>query len=292
MADIVSQILLPVTLAFIMLVMGLSLSRSDFVNLIQAPRETLLGLCLQLLLLPLLAIVIAFTFQLSAIASAGLLLLSLCPGGATSNAFSMFAKGNVALSISLTAITSLIVPFTIPLSFAAYLLLTGDANDDFDFPVGLMMKQLIVVTLIPVITGMLLRHFLIYQTERCLPMLKKLSGVLLISVIVLLFITNHQALSKGISSTGMAVIALCIMSMSIAFWLSRKANLSFASTKTITIEVGVQNAGTAMLIAFTVLNRPELAMTPLLYGLLMNIPAISFVLWVNRKRFNNRAADV
>lgn len=292
MADSVSQFALPVTLAIVMLVMGLHLSREDFTRVLNHPKATVLGLLLQLLLLPILALLVAYVFQLSAIASAGLFLLSLCPGGATSNAFSMFANGDVALSISLTAITSVIVPFTIPLSFMTYLMFSGTPIEKINLPVVLMMKQLIVVTLLPVMIGMTLRHLLLNQVLRILPALKKLSGILMLTVIGLLFATNHQALIESVSSIGIAVVSLCVISMLSAIWLSKGANLSFTSTKTIAIEVGIQNAGTAMLIAFTVLQQPALAMTPLLYGLLMNIPALAFVVWANTKDTDERVADM
>lgn len=292
MADLVSQVALPVTLAIIMLVMGLGLSVHDFTRVFHHPKATVLGLLLQLFLLPVLALVTAFAFQLSAVTSAGLFLLSLCPGGATSNAFSMFAKGDVALSVSLTAITSVITPFTIPMSFMTYLMFNGTPTDMTDLPVLLMMKQLMLITLLPVIIGMMLRHFLSQQVCRWLPVLKKLAGILMLTVIVLLFAINHQALLSNLFSIGIAAIMLCVSAMALAFWFSKRANLDVTSTKTIMIEVGVQNAGTAMLIAFTVLGQPELAMTPLLYGLLMNIPALALVLWANIKRDDKRVVDV
>lgn len=284
MEQVVSQIVLPVTLALIMLVMGMGLTKNDFQRVVQYPKAMIIGLTLQLVFLPILALVIAFAFQLSTVASAGLFLLSLCPGGATSNMFSMLAKGDVALSVSLTAVTSLIIPFSLPISFAAYLTFVGNSVAQFNMPIALMMKQLVIVTLIPVLVGMSLRHFLSSKVLKVEPLLKKAAGVSMVIVIVLLMATNWLTLVKSLSMTGIAAIGLCVVALLFAYWVGTKAQLSLASIRTIAIEVGVQNAGTAMMVAFAVLKQPELAVIPLMYGLLMNIPAFSFVWWVNHRK--------
>ena len=281
MAQLVSQVILPIALALIMLVMGMGLTAKDFKNLVIFPKAVVLGLALQLLFLPVLAITIALVFQLDPVASAGLFLLSLCPGGATSNMFSSLAKGNVALSVSLTAITSLLVPFLLPISFAFYLSFSGSSLVELNMPIALIMKQLIMVTLAPVLIGMLLRHLLTEKIKKVTPILKKLAAILMVVVIILLMATNWRTLIASLSIVGVASIGLCTMALSLAYVISQKLGLNGQSVRTIAIEVGVQNAGTAMLVALTVLNQPELALIPLMYGLLMNIPAFSFVWWVN-----------
>jgi len=282
-AEAVSQIVLPITLALIMLVMGMGLAKSDFVNLARHPKASLFGLAAQLLLLPVLAITVANLFGLSAMASAGLVLLSLCPGGATSNAFSLFARGDVALSVSLTAITSLIVPFSLPMAFALYLSITQTTATTFSLPLLLIIKQLVIVTLLPVIIGMVLRHYWTAHVEKSLPVLRKLAGVIMLSVIVLLMATNTSVLTQSLSNIGGAALSLCIISMSLAYWVSKKLAFAGKVRRTLAIEVGVQNAGTAMMVAYSVLNLPELAVVPLTYGLLMNIPALIFVGWANSR---------
>ncbi len=283
MEQVVSQIVLPITLALIMLVMGMGLTKTDFTRVIKYPKAMLIGLTLQLLVLPLLALIIAYSFQLSAIASAGLFLLSLCPGGATSNMFSLLAKGDVALSVSLTAITSLLIPFSLPITFAAYLAFIGNPIEQMNMPLGLMMKQLIAVTLVPVSVGMLLRHCLTSKVLKAEIILKKMAGISMLTVILLLMATNWATLVKSLSVVGIAALSLCVCSLLLAYLVATKAKLAIPSVRTIAIEVGVQNAGTAMMVAFAVLKQPELALVPLMYGLLMNVPAFSFVWWVNRK---------
>lgn len=292
MQQLISQIVLPITLALIMLVMGLGLTTHDFKKVLIFPKATITGLLLQLLFLPLLAIVVTLLFNLSPIASAGLFLLSLCPGGATSNMFSLLARGDVALSVSLTAITSIIVPLSLPLSFAAYLAFFDGTTQQINMPIAVIMKQLIVVTLVPVVVGMLLRHFLTAKVMGIEPVLKKTAAIAMITVIVLLMATNWATLVKSVSIVGVAAIMLCVLALTSAYWLSTFIGLAPGAIRTIAIEVGVQNAGTAMLVAFTVLKQPDLALIPLMYGLLMNIPAFSFVWWVNRPKNAQQVSNV
>lgn len=288
MAQLVSQLILPITLAFIMLVMGLGLTKADFARVLRYPKAILLGLVLQLLLLPILALVVALVFELSATASAGLFLLSLCPGGATSNMFSALAKGDVALSISLTAVTSFIIPFSLPVTFAFYLAYLGQAEQAFALPLGVMIKQLVAVTLVPVLLGMWLRHLAFNTVNKITPVLTKLAGISMVTVICLLIATNYGTVVKAVSISGIAVLSLCLLGLLLGYLVATKAGLTLGSVKTIALEVGVQNAGTAMMVAYVILQQPQLALIPLMYGLLMNIPALLFVYWVNKPKLSIR----
>lgn len=282
MAEYVSQIALPITLAFIMLAMGLGLTLSDFKRLYVQPKATLLGLALQLFLLPCIALILAYVLNLSMMASAGLFLVSLCPGGATSNLFSYLAKGDVALSITLTAITSIIVPISLPILFMSYLSFLGDGHSNFSMPISIMIKQLLLVTFTPVLVGMLLRHYcpsFINAIERPIKLIATLT---MLTVIVLLLITNLTVVQKMVSASGLAALLLCTITLSVSYVIARKLLTNNHHVKTIAIEAGVQNAGTAMMVALTLLEQPALAVIPLMYGLLMNIPALCFVFWSQR----------
>lgn len=282
MAEYVSQIALPITLAFIMLAMGLGLTLFDFKRLYVQPKATLLGLALQLFLLPCIALILAYVLNLSMMASAGLFLVSLCPGGATSNLFSYLAKGDVALSITLTAITSIIVPISLPILFMSYLSFLGDGHSNFSMPISIMIKQLLLVTFTPVLVGMLLRHYcpsFINAIERPIKLIATLT---MLTVIVLLLITNLTVVQKMVSASGLAALLLCTITLSVSYVIARKLLTNNHHVKTIAIEAGVQNAGTAMMVALTLLEQPALAVIPLMYGLLMNIPALCFVFWSQR----------
>ncbi|HIF9098791.1 TPA: bile acid:sodium symporter family protein [Photobacterium damselae] len=283
MQHIVTQVLLPITLAIVMLGMGLGLKRADFSRVITQPKSSIIGLCLQIFMLPTLALVLIQLLPLSSTAAAGLFLVSLCPGGATSNLFSLIAKGDVALSITLTAVISLLSPFLLPLGFITYLDIHGSQLEQFQLPIDLAIKQLIAVTVLPISLGMIITKWLPKQSQLIQPMVKKLSTIAMLLIILALLITNQKIFDRFISIEGIAVLLLSSCSLFLAYFIAGKIKVSQQAQRTIAIEVGVQNAGTAMMVALSIMHQPQLAVVPLMYGLLMNIPACLFVAWVSRK---------
>lgn len=283
MQHIVTQVLLPITLAIVMLGMGLGLKRADFSRVITQPKSSIIGLCLQIFMLPALALVLIQLLPLSSTAAAGLFLVSLCPGGATSNLFSLIAKGDVALSITLTAVISLLSPFLLPLVFITYLDIHGSQLEQFQLPIDLAIKQLIAVTVLPISLGMIITKWLPKQSQLIQPMVKKLSTIAMLLIILALLITNQKIFDRFISIEGIAVLLLSSCSLFLAYFIAGKIKVSQQAQRTIAIEVGVQNAGTAMMVALSIMYQPQLAVVPLMYGLLMNIPACLFVAWVSRK---------
>ncbi|HIF9068382.1 TPA: bile acid:sodium symporter family protein [Photobacterium damselae] len=283
MQHIVTQVLLPITLAIVMLGMGLGLKRADFSRVITQPKSSIIGLCLQIFMLPTLALVLIQLLPLSSTAAAGLFLVSLCPGGATSNLFSLIAKGDVALSITLTAVISLLSPFLLPLVFITYLDIHGSQLEQFQLPIDLAIKQLIAVTVLPISLGMIITKWLTKQSQLIQPMVKKLSTIAMLLIILALLITNQKIFDRFISIEGIAVLLLSSCSLFLAYFIAGKIKVSQQAQRTIAIEVGVQNAGTAMMVALSIMHQPQLAVVPLMYGLLMNIPACLFVAWVSRK---------
>ncbi|HIF9104922.1 TPA: bile acid:sodium symporter family protein [Photobacterium damselae] len=283
MQHIVTQVLLPITLAIVMLGMGLGLKRADFSRVITQPKSSIIGLCLQIFMLPTLALVLIQLFPLSSTAAAGLFLVSLCPGGATSNLFSLIAKGDVALSITLTAVISLLSPFLLPLIFITYLDIHGSQLEQFQLPIDLAIKQLIAITVLPISLGMIITKWLPKQSQLIQPMVKKLSTIAMLLIILALLITNQKIFNRFISIEGIAVLLLSSCSLFLAYFIAGKIKVSQQAQRTIAIEVGVQNAGTAMMVALSIMHQPQLAVVPLMYGLLMNIPACLFVAWVSRK---------
>ncbi|MGR5114629.1 bile acid:sodium symporter family protein [Photobacterium damselae] len=283
MQHIVTQVLLPITLAIVMLGMGLGLKRADFSRVITQPKSSIIGLCLQIFMLPTLALVLIQLLPLSSTAAAGLFLVSLCPGGATSNLFSLIAKGDVALSITLTAVISLLSPFLLPLVFITYLDIHGSQLEQFQLPIDLAIKQLIAVTVLPISLGMIITKWLPKQSQLIQPMVKKLSTIAMLLIILALLITNQKIFNRFISIEGIAVLLLSSCSLFLAYFIAGKIKVSQQAQRTIAIEVGVQNAGTAMMVALSIMHQPQLAVVPLMYGLLMNIPACLFVAWVSRK---------
>jgi len=284
MAQIIAQVMLPVVLALVMLGMGLSLQLKDFKAVLSKPKVALLGFLLQLFLLPLLALVIIKVFALNEFAAAGLFLLALCPGGATSNLFSFIAKGNLALSVCLTSVISMLSPFILPIAFIGFIQYSGHVDSQyFDLPLLPAIKKLVIVTLLPTVMGMSIRYFADQWSQSVIPFIKKISSFAMLLIVAALLATNLKIVPAMFSIQGASVILLCSSSLLIAYLIAGKAKTSDTDRKTIALEVGVQNAGTAMVIALSIMHQPELAVIPLMYGILMNIPVFAFVYWLLNK---------
>lgn len=257
--------------------MGLTLQTQHFASVSRKPKLITIGVCLQLLLLPLLAWLWIIILALPAHLAAGLILIALAPGGATSNIISFLAKGDVALSVCLTAVVSLIVPFTLPLLVNIQFSWLGINTDQFSLPLGLTIMQLLAVTVAPVLLGMLLRHYFNKTVRLLLPCLQPLISLAFIALIIAMAHANQQALPSVFSLITAAVLLMCCSALMFAYGVSSLLKLDRPQASSITIEVGIQNAGTAMMVAATLLNKPELAMIPLLYGIAMNLPALLFI---------------
>ncbi|WP_028293761.1 bile acid:sodium symporter family protein [Oceanobacter kriegii] len=277
MQEALSQVVLPIVLAFIMFAMGLGLRLVHFREILRSPQAMLLGFGAQMVFLPSLALILIIALGLDGPVAAGLFLLSLCPGGATSNLFSYLAGGNVALSIALTAVTSLLVPFTLPLMFVSYLNASGDTLAAFDFPLALTIKQLLVVTAVPVVVGMAIRHWATSLANRIEQPCKRLSTIVMMLLVLALMGTHLPIMADLFSMKGLAVMLLSVFAFVSGLTMARQFGCSSADSRTIAVEVGIQNAGTAILVAMAFLQRPELAMIPLMYGILMNIPGFAFI---------------
>lgn len=284
LADVISQVVLPLVLATIMFTMGLKVKMSHFKQVLTKPKVTLIGLLLQLLLLPCLALAIINVCQLNPTASISLFLVSLCPGGATSNLFTYLVKGDIALSVTLTAITSMLIPVSLPLLLNAYANYIGHDLENFFIPLAVLIKQLIAVSLMPIFLGMITRHyfpkFALFLAKRT----KKAATIMMLLVVIALLSTHSSTTQQLLTINGIAVMLLCCSAFMLSYFMTSWLSFSNQQIKTLSIEVGVQNAGTAMMVALALLNQPSLAVIPLMYGLFMNFPALAFVWWqVKRK---------
>ncbi|MFO7763423.1 MAG: bile acid:sodium symporter [Wenzhouxiangellaceae bacterium] len=279
-ADWLAQAVLPWILAAVMLAMGLGLEADNFARVARHPGRLALGLALQMLVLPLLSWAVVLVLPLPPLAAAGLLLVALVPGGATSNLFSYLARGDLALSVCLTAMTAMLVPFTLPLIMGWNFSLLGMTTAEFSLPYWSVVGQLGLVTLIPVLGGMAVRKALgPSRADRLSPAIRRLTGSAMIAIVLALFAAYFDRLPSLASLETFAVIALCSLAMLLGGRVARLAGLPAASARSITVEVGVQNAGVAMMVAFAILQNPALGVVPLLYGLMMNVPAFAWVFW-------------
>jgi BASS family bile acid:Na+ symporter len=264
-----------------MLSIGLSLSLADFKRIFIYPKPVFIGLILQLLALPAIAwaliIGVQIFTELHYSIAAGLIIIAACPSGATSNVISHLSGGNSALSVTLTAINSLIAPFVLPLSLTLQLGFLSATDNHIDLPILKTWLQLILVTLMPLILGMYLSYRFNKQTSIYQALITKLSGALLIVLIVFLVFSQWEQLIEQASLVIYLCLLLCSMSLLFSQLICKSLKFDASTRKTLAIEVCIQNAGTGMFIALVVLQQPELALLPLSYGILMNIPALLFI---------------
>lgn len=269
---ILNEVFLPLALALIMFGMGLTLTRSDFFRLWQTPKPIFVGLFGQLLLLPILAIAICFGFDLSPPLAVGLMILAACPGGTMSNLISHLSNANLALSISLTAVCTIVCVFTTPFVVRFFLeYFAGDNAPDFSLiktSIGL-----ILVTLVPILLGMMIRHCFTLFALKSEVFFKRFSMLFMILVIAGLLFQERSILADSFSQVFGACLTLNLLSTSLGVMLGKIFNLSQKDAITLGIEVGIQNSTVAILIAISLLNAPAYALSAGVYGLTMYVGA-------------------
>lgn len=284
-AQLLTQLILPIALALMMFSMGLALTLSDFRRIGIFPHPAISGIFLQLVLLPLVAwgtiLLLGIWVEIPQILAFGILILAACPGGATSNIISHLAGGDGALSISMTAVVSFIMPFIVPVSLAYQLSWLGGDPLGIQLPILKTIMQLLLVTVAPVLIAMALRYYWPKVIMKIEPIFRKVTGFLFFLLVVLLLIVQWPKLQQLGSFTLLLCIglslALCLTVMGLSYWIARQQGFDLRTGKTLAVEVGIQNAGTGIFIAAVLLKNPELALIPLTYGLVMNIPAFALI---------------
>lgn len=272
-------IVLPI-LTLLMFDLGLTLQMSDFKVFLSRPRPVLVGLLGQLILLPLTAILLTTFLNLPPVFAVGFVLISCCPGGSSSNVFSMLAKGDVALSVSLTALSSVITLFTLPLIMEAYVqhtnLLQGAT---ITLPVGKLLMQNLITMLLPIALGIVVRHYASRAAMRMEKVLSKIAFPCLILLATLFFIKEYDAIKDNIGQMGIAILVLLLVCITLGGLLSRLFSLKGNERRTIVIEIGMQNAAQAIALAASpfVFNDARIAIPGIIYALLMNVVLLTYV---------------
>jgi BASS family bile acid:Na+ symporter len=279
----------PIFLFTVMVAMGLSLTVDDLKAVIRKPKALLTGLSAQMIALPAIAIGFGLLLDSPPVIAAGAIILAACPGGITSNAYVFASRADIALSIGLTAVASVITVFTVPFFTLLALRLNLDRSDIPDLPAGEMMWTLAQLTILPVAIGMTFRRL---KTELALRMIEPLRVITLVALIVIVVIGTINAwdtIVENLWTAGVLMTAINLTAMTVGYGLGRAARLPFPQVATITFEVGVQNLSMALFVAFTFLKSPELAIATLVYALVMKITAMSLV-WYVRNRLGEPAA--
>lgn len=276
----VNSVIVPLGLIAIMFSMGLSLAPRDFGEVARNPRAVGAGLFGQLVLLPPLAVVIAWLFRLPPAMATGLFILAICPGGITSNAITYAARANVALAVVLTTASSLITVFTIPplMNWAlSHYFVAGELPP---LSVPRTMLQLAQMTLAPIVSGMLVRYLWPDAAARLTRWLRPASLVVLVAVIGFAVAISFGLVLDNLLRAGPAAYVLNVASMGIGLGLAALLRLERNDSLTVAIEVGIHNATMATFLSLSVLREMSLAITPTIYGIIMIVNAGLLVRWL------------
>ena len=273
--EIVTKIA-PIVLALIMLGLGLGLSVKDFTRILRTPKDFFVGFFSQLVILPIVAIGIALILNLPEALAIGLMIIAAAPGGVTSNVLTKFANGDVALSISLTAVVSLIsivsVPFVV-ITSADILGVTISSNISMT---GIALKMALVVT-VPVIIGMIIRGFAENFISSKINIINKITGWLFVIVFAAIWIEEKDNILTYLAEAGLAVLILNIVMMTLAYLIAKKFVSGIAQQKCIALECGLQNGTLAVFVATLMFDDIAYMIPTAAYALIMYITGFIFI---------------
>lgn len=273
-------IVMPI-LIVLMFLLGTELNKEAFVNVTRNPKAVLLGMAGQIVLLPAIAFILAWLLDIPAVYFMGLVLIACCPGGSSSNVFSMLAKGDVALSVTLTAVSSIVTLFTLPviMELTSHIV-SHNAGISIELPVGKLLVQNIVLLFVPLMAGWFFRRWKPILASKVSKILNKLAFPALMTLALLFFLQYTQEIIDNFRLIGMACGLLILASMACSSLLSRIGRLTQAARRTIVIEVSMQNAAQAIAIATSpfIFNSGEMAIPAIIYALLMNVILLLYIL--------------
>ena len=278
-------IVMPI-LIVLMFLLGIGLNKEAFANVARQPKAVAMGLVGQIVLLPLIAFGIAWALKLPPIYFMGLVLVACCPGGSSSNVFSMLAKGDVALSVTLTAVSSIVTLFTLPVIMAYVAEFVSSTNGcDIHLPMGKLFMQNIVLLFVPLLAGSLFAKMRPVAAKKVAQVLGKLAFPALMTLAAVFFLQYWREIADNFTLLGLAAAMLILFAMLCSGGLSRISGSSTAVRRTIVIEVGMQNAAQAIAIASSplIFNSGEMALPAIIYALLMNVILLLYVYFIRRR---------
>lgn len=289
-SSVLTELFLPFSLAVIMFGMGLSLRLEDFKRILIYPKAVGIGLLNQLILLPVVAFGIAKAFQLPPELAVGLMILAVCPGGATSNLITHLAKGDAALSITLTAFSSVITVVSIPflVNFSIGYFIPGGEAQQLEV-VGTVLSVLLI-TLIPVALGMITLAKAPALAQKWDKPFRKISTVFFVIIVLAAILKERENLVQYFIEAGPAALALNLSTLAISFAMAKWARLPFRQGLTIAIESGIQNGTLGITIAATLLVNSVMSIPSAIYSLLMFGTAALVILWGNKVASASKAS--
>jgi len=276
-------IVLPI-LTILMFDLGLTLKPQDFRLIAQRPKPVIVGLVGQIILLPLIAWLIilllaAFGFQLSALFIIGIMLVACSPGGSSSNVFSMLAKGDVALSVTLTACSSIITLFTLPLIMAWVMSSVQFADVSIQLPIGNLLMQNIVLMVVPISVGFVVNLFREQAAQKIHNVLKRIAMPALVLLVTVFFLQHKQTIVDEFASLGLTMSMLILATTACGALLAWLLKLTTRERRTLVIEIGMQNAAQAITVACSpiIFNNEIIAIPAIIYALMMNLILLAYV---------------
>ena len=274
----VVELLLPLALAFIMFSLGLTLVVDDFKRVLTRPKAMLIGLVGQMLVVPVFAFAVAVAWGLAPEMAVGLMILAACPGGVSSGLLTHLARGDTALSISLTAVTSvaavITVPFVVDFSMQQFM----QTAMRVDFPLLKMVRGVFLLTTIPVALGMGIKAWRPALALRLERPAGRLANLLFVLIVLATFFSQRQVLLDNLGRLGPAAMVLNLLVIAAGFAMAAAAGLRQRDRIAVATECGLQNAGLGIFIAASVMQSPAMTVPSVVYALLMNFGAIGFVI--------------
>ena len=281
--NFVTDVILPLALAFIMFTLGLGLSVSDFSNVFRKPKNFLIGLTSQLIFLPIVGLTLVIIWPLPIEIAIGVMLIAAAPGGVTSNILTFFAKGDVALSVSLTAVMSLLSAVSVPIVLAISIGLIGDSSlPDSISLTGIALSMFLIVTL-PVLLGMGVRSFLNSLTLKIEKSARFISTLLFVLVLVGAILAERENVVSYFAQTGLVVLTLNILMMLIAFYWSGFFGMGIAQKKAIAIECGLQNGTLAIFVGTSLFGGGLYIIPAATYSLVMYLTSLIFIYFIKNR---------
>ncbi len=274
-------------LIVLMFLLGIDMTKKAFADIARNPKAVLLGLTGQIILLPAIAFLIAWLLKLPHVYFMGLVLVACCPGGSSSNVFSMLAKGDVALSVTLTAFSSIITLFTLPIIMEFVTTAVSDMSGvNIELPVGKLIVQNIVLLFVPLFAGSLFKHFYPGAAVKVRNVLGKMAFPALMILAAVFFLQYKKEIADNFASLGLSAALLILIAMACSSCISRIGRFKDSVRRTIVIEVGMQNAAQAIAIASSpfIFNSGEMALPAICYALLMNVILLTYVYFIRRKQ--------
>ena len=273
-------------LIVLMFLLGIDLNKKAFLDVVKNPKAVVLGLIGQIVLLPMLAFAVAWLLKLPPVYFMGLVLVACCPGGSSSNVFSMLAKGDVALSVTLTALSSVITLFTLPIimEFVASAV-SNMLGMQIHLPIGKLLVQNLLLLFVPMLLGSLFKHYFSVAAEKVKKVLSKVASPALMTLALVFFYQYKNEILENFALLGLSAAVLILVAMLCSSGISRIGKFNDAVRRTIVIEVGMQNAAQAIAIASSpfIFNSGEMALPAIIYALLMNIMLLTYVYCIRLK---------